>query len=93
MLIRGGARSVTKAELSGLADSENNLGGSSESMYYIGLNVHKTTISYCVKDAAGRAGVKNLFARGLFLGISFHGLHRGMERFPVIRLEELSVAN
>jgi hypothetical protein len=37
--------------------------------------------------------VKNLFARGSFLGISFHGLHLGMERFLVIRLEELSVAN
>jgi len=24
------------------------------SMYYIGLDVHKETISYCVKDAAGR---------------------------------------
>ena len=24
-------------------------------MYYIGLDVHKKTISYCVKDAAGRA--------------------------------------
>jgi transposase len=23
-------------------------------MYFIGLNVHKKTISYCVKDAAGR---------------------------------------
>ena len=23
-------------------------------MYYIGLDVHKKTISYCVKDAAGR---------------------------------------
>jgi hypothetical protein len=23
-------------------------------MYYIGLDVHKRTISYCVKDAAGR---------------------------------------
>jgi len=22
-------------------------------MYYIGLDVHKKTISYCVKDAAG----------------------------------------
>jgi transposase len=41
------------AELSGQADSENNLGGSSETMYYIGLDVHKKTISYCVKDAAG----------------------------------------
>jgi hypothetical protein len=24
-------------------------------MYYIGLDVHKKTISYCVKDAAGHA--------------------------------------
>jgi hypothetical protein len=23
-------------------------------MYYIGLDVHKRTISYCVKDAAGK---------------------------------------
>ena len=23
-------------------------------MYYIGLDVHKKTISYCVKDASGR---------------------------------------
>ena len=44
---------LQKAELSGQADSENNLGGSSETMYYIGLDVHKKTISYCVKDAAG----------------------------------------
>jgi transposase len=36
-----------------VADSENDLGGSSETMYYIGLDVHKRTISYCVKDAAG----------------------------------------
>jgi hypothetical protein len=28
---------LQEAELSGLADSENNLGGSSETMYYIGL--------------------------------------------------------
>jgi hypothetical protein len=25
-----------------------------ESMYYIGLDVHKKTISYCVKDGSGR---------------------------------------
>ena len=25
----------------------------SDDMYYIGLDVHKKTISYCVKDAAG----------------------------------------
>jgi transposase len=45
---------LQKAELSGQADSENNLGGSSETMYFIGLGVHKKKISYCVKDAAGR---------------------------------------
>jgi transposase len=37
------------------ADSENNHGGSSmTTMNYIGLDVHKKTISYCVKDASGR---------------------------------------
>ena len=44
---------LQEAELSARADSENNLGGSSETMYYIGLDVHKKTISYCVKDATG----------------------------------------
>ena len=45
---------LRKAGLSVEADPENDLGGSSETMYYIGLDVHKKTISYCVKDAAGR---------------------------------------
>ena len=45
---------LQKAELSCEADSENYLGGSSETMYFIGLDVHKRTISYCVKDAAGK---------------------------------------
>ena len=44
---------LRKAGLSEEADPENNLGGSSKTMYYIGLDVHKKTISYCVKDAAG----------------------------------------
>src|SRR3984893_15592671 len=36
-------------------DSENNHGGSSRNiMYYIGLDVHKKTISYCAKDASGQ---------------------------------------
>jgi hypothetical protein len=35
--------------------SEKNQGGSSmTTMNYIGLDVHKKTISYCVKDASGR---------------------------------------
>ena len=45
---------LQKAELSCEADSENYLGGSSVTMYYIGLDVHKKTISYCVKDASGQ---------------------------------------
>src|SRR3974377_858464 len=54
MLGRRGARGVTKGRTKRAADSENNLGGPSETMYFIGLDVHKKTISFCVKDAAGR---------------------------------------
>lgn len=45
---------LQKAELSCEADSENYLGGFSETMYFIGLDVQKRTISYCMKDAAGK---------------------------------------
>ena len=45
---------VQRAELNGDVDSENNQGGSSRDMYYIGPDVHKKTISYCVKDVSGR---------------------------------------
>ena len=41
---------LQKAELSGEADSENNLGGSSETYVLRRTDVHKKTISYCVKD-------------------------------------------
>jgi hypothetical protein len=52
-------RGVQKAELNGNLDSENNHGGSStDIMYYIGLDVHKKTISYCVKDAGWQATKK-----------------------------------
>ena len=30
-------------------------------MYYIGLDVHKRTISYCVKDGSGTIPVLNIF--------------------------------
>jgi transposase len=46
-------RCYKKLNSAALADSENNLGGSSETMYFIALDVHKKTISYCVRDAAG----------------------------------------
>jgi hypothetical protein len=36
---------LQEAELSGHADSKNTFGGSSETMYFIGLDVHKKTIS------------------------------------------------
>src|SRR3954471_16645067 len=52
MFSHRGARVLQEAELSSQADSENNLGGSSKTMYYIGLDVHKKTISYCVRNAS-----------------------------------------
>jgi hypothetical protein len=49
---------LQKAELNGKVDSENNHGGSSRTyvlhLYYIGPDVHKKTISYCVKDVSGQ---------------------------------------
>jgi transposase len=53
---------LQKAELSGQADSENNLGGSSQTMYFIGPDVHKKSISFCVKDAAGRVHMEGKVA-------------------------------
>jgi transposase len=45
---------LQEAELGAEADLENYLGGLlRDDMYYIGLDVHKRTISYCVNDAAG----------------------------------------
>jgi len=38
---------LQNAELSGQADPENDLGGSSKTMFFIGLDVHKKTSSYC----------------------------------------------
>jgi hypothetical protein len=49
---------LQKAELSCEADSENYLGGSSETMYYIGLDVHKRRVdgSYDGTPAEGSSG-------------------------------------
>ena len=33
-----------------------------QSMYYIGLDVHKKTISYCVKDGSGRVHAEGTIA-------------------------------
>src|SRR3954468_8336580 len=62
MFSHRGARVLQEAELSSQADSENNLGGSSETMYFIGLDVHKKTISFCVKDAAGQVHLEGKVA-------------------------------
>jgi transposase len=47
-----------------------------ESMYYIGLDVHKKTISYCVKDASGR-----IHAEGKTPATRFH-LDQWMKTLP-----------
>src|ERR1039458_3260892 len=45
-------------------------------MYYIGLDVHKRTISYCVKDAAGRV---HLEGKSVPQGVTWI---TGLEIFP-----------
>jgi hypothetical protein len=48
-------------------------------MHYIGLDVHKKTISYCVKDAAGRSIKKaRSDRRGAAISVDIC-------RFPVMR--------
>ena len=50
---------LQKAELSGEADSETTREAPlKDSMYYIGLDIHKKTISYCVKDQSGEIASK-----------------------------------
>src|SRR3984893_15951479 len=39
-----------------------------ESMYYIGLDVHKKTISYCVKDGSGRIHAEGKIPATIFTG-------------------------
>jgi hypothetical protein len=45
-------------------------------MYYIGLDVHKRTISYCVKDGSGA-----IHAEGMILATRFD-LDRWMKALP-----------
>jgi len=47
-----------------------------ETMYYMGLDVHKRTISYCVKDVSGR-----VYAEGSVLATRFD-LDRWMKTLP-----------
>src|SRR3989442_10761172 len=51
----GGALGVQMLNSATTLIQRDNQGGSPmETMYYIGLDVHKKTISYCVKDGSGR---------------------------------------
>jgi hypothetical protein len=45
---------LQEAELSGTLIQRTTSEASSKTMHFIGLDVHKKSISYCVKDAAGR---------------------------------------
>jgi hypothetical protein len=42
-----------------------------QTMYYIGLDVHKRTISYCVKDASGAISRPRHDPRHTFAGWKF----------------------
>ena len=49
-------------------------------MYYIGLDVHKKTISFCVKDASGQVHQEGK------IGASRRELDRGIETLPKPRI-------
>ena len=49
-------------------------------MYYIGLDVHKRTISYCVKDAAG-----HVHSEGK-IGSTRHELDAWIKTLPQLRM-------
>src|ERR1700732_740339 len=51
MLSERGARGVQKAELNGNVIQKTTTEAPRGHMYYIGLDVHKKTISYCVPEA------------------------------------------
>src|ERR1700719_266793 len=66
----------TKAELSDPADSETPRRLLMGPMYYIGLDVHKQKISYCVKDISGK-----IYAEGWIPATRFD-LDRWMKTLP-----------
>src|ERR1700719_3444432 len=66
----------TKAELSDPADSETPRRLLMQPMYYIGLDVHKQKISYCVKDSSGK-----IYAEGWIPATRFD-LDRWMKTVP-----------
>ena len=43
-------------------------------MYYIGLDVHKKTISYCVKDASGRMQQEGKVEIGSSVSVDLHAV-------------------
>src|SRR5258708_39230057 len=54
MLSPGGARGVERLNSTGTLIQTTTTEAPQGHMYYIGLDVHKKTISYCVKDASGQ---------------------------------------
>ena len=67
---------VYKAELRGRADSETPSKPLMQPMYYIGLDMHKLKISYCVKDSGGK-----VYAEGWIPATRFD-LDRWMKALP-----------
>src|SRR5437588_12729023 len=54
MLSPGGARGVERLNSTGTLIKTTTTEAPQGHMYYIGLDVNKKTISYCVKDVSGR---------------------------------------
>jgi transposase len=55
-------------------------------MYYIGLDVHKKTISFCVKDASGQVHQEGK------IGATRRELDHWIETLPQPRMEDLQRA-
>jgi Transposase len=74
---------LQEAELSGLADSENDLGCSSETMYYIGLDVHKKPSDW----TSSRRGLGDCFGFAPQAALCSTGGHDGKQKRTVVVLE------
>src|ERR1700694_27101 len=72
----GGALGVQKLNLATALIQRHQGGSPMENMYYIGLDVHKRTISYCVKDGSG-----TIHAEGTIPATRFD-LDRWMKALP-----------
>ena len=62
----GGALGVQKLNSATELIQRHQGGSPMQSMYYIGLDVHKRTISYCVKDGSGTIHAEGTIAATRF---------------------------